>query len=370
MNKVSKKNKVLLVSGIYFPDIGGPATFIPKLARVLMRNDFAVSTISLTDCLNLERPWEEWDRIFIPRKLTLPLRFIVTTISIRVKAGRHSSIFSNGLYEEVAIASLLGSRPRVAKIVGDPIWERYRNKVDPLITLEEFNENTIKQFRYRIQRKLLVWSLNRFQTITTPSHQLAELVTKWGVKSQVEVIQNGIQITEIVQSQKEYDVVTISRLVSWKNVDMVIRICKELELKLGVIGSGPDEDKLRNLAGDSQVEFLGELSYEKVMTILSKSRIFALLSSYEGLSHSLLEAMNMEIPVIVSNAPGNTSVIRSGENGLVVSLDDDSTAAASFQRLIMDFKYAELLARNAKKDASTMYNQDVQLEHFVDLLKA
>ena len=370
MNKESKKNRVLLVSGIYFPDIGGPATFIPKLARALMQNDFAVSSISLTDYRNLERPWEEWDRIFIPRKLKLPLRFIVTTFSIRVKAGRHSNIFSNGLYEEVAIASLLGSRLRVAKIVGDPIWERYRNRVDPLISLEEFNENTPKQFRYRLQRKLLVWSLNRFQTITTPSQQLAELVAKWGVKSQIKVIQNGIQITEIVQSKKEYDVVTISRLVSWKNVDKVIQICKKLDLKLGVIGSGPDEDKLRALAGDSQVEFFGELSHEKAMAILSKSRIFALLSSYEGLSHSLLEAMNMEIPVIVSNSPGNTSVIHSGENGLVISLDDDSAATASFLRLIGDFKYAELLARNAKKDASTKYNQDVQLRHFVDLLRA
>jgi glycosyltransferase involved in cell wall biosynthesis len=214
-----------------------------------------------------------------------------------------------------------------------------------------------------------VWSLNRFQTITTPSHQLAELVANWGVKTQVVVIPNGIRITEIKQSIKEYDVVTLSRLVSWKNVGMVIGICKTLKLKLGVIGSGPDEANLRTLAVDGNVEFLGELGYEDAMTTLSKSRIFALLSSYEGLSHSLLEAMGMEIPVIVSNAPGNTSVIRTGENGLVVNLEDHSGAATSFQKLISDSDYADSLARNAKQDVLTLYNQDVQLEHFINLLR-
>jgi len=40
---------VLLVSGIYSPDIGGPATYIPKLARALQKQGHNVSIFSLTE---------------------------------------------------------------------------------------------------------------------------------------------------------------------------------------------------------------------------------------------------------------------------------------------------------------------------------
>ena len=368
MENKSMQLRVLLVSGIYYPDIGGPATFIPKLAQALKQRKFAVRTLSLTDNWNQVRPKEEWKRIFISRKLKMPLRFIVTIASIRFHAGSKSKIFSNGLYEETAIASLFGCHPTVAKIVGDPIWERYRNKVNPDVTLEAFNENRILPVGYRFQRTLLVWSLNRFQTITVPSQQLAELVTKWGVRTRVAVIANGIQITNTSHDQKEFDVITVSRLVSWKNIDIVINICKELKLKLAVVGSGPEELKLKEMAKDGHVFFLGDLTHEETMKTLSKSRVFAMLSSYEGLSHSLLEAMNIGIPVIVSDAPGNTSVIHNGENGLVVSLQNEPRTASSFLKLLGDSSYAEKLATKAKQDVMSLYNQDVQLEHFVGLL--
>lgn len=370
MKKKSDKERVLLVSGIYFPDIGGPATFIPKLAKALNRNEFVVRTLSLTDNRNQARPNEDWKRVFVPRKLGIPLRFMVTVGSIRIHAHAGSKIFSNGLYEEVAIASLFGSRPTVAKIVGDPIWERYRNKVDPKITLEAFNERRINRFSFRFQRKLLVWSLNRFETITVPSQQLAELVANWGVKTKIVVVVNGIKVTEVLQDHKEFDVITVSRLVSWKNIDAVIRICKNLKLKLCVIGSGPDELKLKKMAAESEVIFLGELAHEETMRNLAKSRLFAMLSSYEGLSHSLLEAMNMEIPVIVSDAPGNTSVIRNGENGLVVDLKDETKAASSFMELLNNYEYANLLAGKAKQDVRNLYNEDVQLGRFIELLRS
>jgi glycosyltransferase involved in cell wall biosynthesis len=360
---------ILLVSGIYYPDIGGPATFVPKLAENLQARGFRVSTLALTDSKNFERPPENWNRTFIQRKLKLPLRFLITVLAIRKKSGRHSQIFSNGLYEEAALASLLGCKLSVAKIVGDPIWERYRNKVDPGIGLEEFNQEPIRNLKYILQRKFLVWSLNRFNVVTTPSQQLSNLVATWGVREKAIVIANGIQVREVSSATKDYDVISVSRLVSWKNVDKIIHTCSALNFRLAIVGSGPEENRLKALAAQQDVVFLGDLDNDQVFAHLSKSRVFALLSNYEGLSHSLLEAMNLEIPVIVSNTPGNMAVIQHERNGIVVDLNSESELVSSFKKLVTDGSYAKELAQNAKQDIRTYFNLERQLEQFVKLLR-
>lgn len=366
---VKSKPCVILVSGIYYPDIGGPATFIPKVANALIEKKINVCTLALTDQRRMSRPIEPWHRVFIRRNLFLPIRFILTSARIRMLGGRGCLIYANGLYEEAAVASLFGSKTKVAKIVGDPIWERFRNKVDPKISLEKFNEIGKLNFGYSIQRKFLVWSLNRFDEITTPSEQLANLVIRWGVRKDVKVIANGIEIRDAFLCQKEYDVITVSRLVTWKNIDKVIRICQLLKLKLAIVGSGPDENRLRNLVEDDSVEFLGDLDKAEVFDYLSKSKIFTLLSNYEGLSHSLLEAMNLGIPVIVSNAPGNTAIIRHGENGLVVNIEDESDLIDCFKNLLSNSEYATQLAKNAKHDIEKNFDIKIQLEKFIELLR-
>ena len=368
MNTAESKNRILLVSGIYFPDIGGPATFLPKLAQALLARNFQVGTLSLTDHRRFQRPKENWKRTFISREINLPLRFVITVLVLRLKSGRDSEIFSNGLYEEVAVASLIGSKPSVAKIVGDPVWERYRNKVNPNVGLEEFNEGPIRNLNYHFQRKFLAWSLNRFEVITAPSQQLADLVAKWGVKKKVIVIANGVKVREITPKDKIFDVITVSRLVTWKNVEVLIRVCHELRLKLAIVGSGPDEDRLKKMAAAYEIHFLGELNNEEVFNILLQSRVFALLSNYEGLSHALLEAMNLEVPVIVSSAPGNVAVIRHGVNGHVVDVTKESDLLTSFSKIIEDPEYAANLARNSKRDIRTLFNLDIQLEKFIELL--
>jgi hypothetical protein len=64
---------------------------------------------------------------------------------------------ANGLHEEAGIATLFGSRALVAKIVGDPIWERYRNSRKTKVTISEF-QTTKLPYSLKYQRKLLVWS--------------------------------------------------------------------------------------------------------------------------------------------------------------------------------------------------------------------
>jgi glycosyltransferase involved in cell wall biosynthesis len=361
---------LVLVSGIYFPDIGGPATYIPRLATQLIQNGHEVCTLSLTDRKGEPRPVEKWKRMFIRRNLPKPIRMFLVIRKL-VKLSRDSEgIYANGLHEEAGIATLFGSRALVAKIVGDPIWERYRNSRKTKVTISEF-QTTQLPYSLKYQRKLLVWSLNRFKNITTPSTELAEIVRGWGVKPPIKVIQNGITCRSNKKGSGELEgVLSVSRLVTWKNIDILIRACANQKLKLVVIGDGPERDNLEILGRElnSNVEFLGELDNKDVISVLDRAEVYALISDYEGLSFSLLEAMMAGKPIVVSNNPGNLDVIENLQTGLIVPIRDLEATEDALAKLIHDKRFAQELGDRAQHRAQENYCEETQLNQMIDLI--
>ena len=361
---------LVLVSGIYFPDIGGPATYIPRLATQLIQNGHEVCTLSLTDHKGEPRPVEKWKRMFIRRNLPKPIRMFLVIRKL-VKLSRDSAgIYANGLHEEAGIATLFGSRALVAKIVGDPIWERYRNSRKTKVTISEF-QTTQLPYSLKYQRKLLVWSLNRFKNITTPSTELAEIVRGWGVKPPIKVIQNGITCRSNKKGSGEPEgVLSVSRLVTWKNIDVLIRACANQKLKLVVIGDGPERDNLENLARElnSNVEFLGELGNSDVISVLDQAEVYALVSDYEGLSFSLLEAMMAGKPIVASNNPGNLDVIENLQTGLIVPIRNLEATEDALVKLIHDKRFAQEIGEKAQHRAKENYCEQTQLNHMIDLI--
>ena len=363
--------KFLLVSGIYFPDIGGPATYIPRIAHALIAEGHAVTTLSLTDDSNGKLSEEPWLRIFVSRNLSKPIRFLKTLrVVLKSKPGTEG-VYSNGLYEECGVASVFGARLLVAKIVGDPIWERFRNSQDSTISIGEFQSKNLSLL-FKIQRKFLVWSLNRFGLITTPSAELARFIEGWGVKRPLVVIPNGINCHLIQKKSSDNSVVSVSRLVSWKNIDLLIQACAETNLTLKVIGEGPERAKLEATAREfgADVRFLGELKGDGVVQVLSESGVFALISDYEGLSFALLEAMMVGIPVVVSNNAGNTQVIQNEVNGLVVPIGNLDQTKQALSRLFSDKHLKEYLSKNAKALAMDKYCEEKQISQMVNVLKS
>ena len=363
--------KFLLVSGIYFPDIGGPATYIPRIANALIAEGHTVTTLSLTDDVNRNLPEEPWSRILVSRTLLKPFRFLKTLRLILQSKPSSAGVYSNGLYEECGVSSLFGVQLLVAKIVGDPIWERFRNSQDSTISIVDFQSKKLSLI-FKVQRVFLVWSLNRFRLITTPSAELAKFISGWGVKSPIEVIPNGINCNLTQKKESDESVVSVSRLVSWKNIDLLIQACAETNLVLKVIGEGPERARLADTAKEfgADVKFLGELESGGVIQVLSESGIFALISDYEGLSFALLEAMMVGIPVVVSSNAGNTQVIQNEVNGLVVSTGNLDETKQALSRLITDNHLKEFLSKNAKALVTDKYCEEKQISRMIQALKS
>jgi len=351
--------KILLISGIYPPDDGGPAKFVPQFANYLISQGHKVKVITLTDSKRSKKEFPYPVR-FINRSLAKPLRMILTTKYIFLSSIRSDLIFANGLYEETGVAVRFSRTPTLGKIVGDPVWERARNSGSTKLTIESFNT----EVPVGIQRRLLKFALNGFKEVITPSQQLADFVKKWGISKPVSMIPNGVQILGMSNQPKEFDLVTVSRLVPWKNVDLLIRIAAKKNLKLCVIGDGPENLKLRSLATElnAQITFTGALIQAKVSQQVAKAKYFALLSTYEGMSFALLEALGAGIPAIVSNAAGNVAVIKNGVNGYVVDISNEISCGNSIAEIVNSTSNYQKVSEGALQSVLENYSIESTLK--------
>jgi glycosyltransferase involved in cell wall biosynthesis len=359
--------KILLVTGIYPPDIGGPATFIPELSRFLSDKGHDLRILTLAQSTNRQTS-DKVPVIRIQRKIPKILRMIIIITKI-VLVPREYKIFANGLHEEVGISLLFRKRYAVAKIVGDPVWERCRNRNGTKKNILEFNQTNNSTKSY-LERKLLTLGLNQFKTITCPSEELCEIVESWNVTKPIKYIANGVSTKEVNPVfQWEFDLICVSRLVSWKNINKHIEIAKELNLKLAIVGSGPEEIELKEFAKSlgCNATFFGEKKKIEIEELLKKSKVFILLSEYEGLSFSLLEAMSFGLPAIVSNIRSNSSVVRDGIDGAVIEIENWRSSESEIVRLFADNQYYQSVSNNVRIRISDEFNARKQFEKIEEL---
>jgi glycosyltransferase involved in cell wall biosynthesis len=106
----------------------------------------------------------------------------------------------------------------------------------------------------------------------------------------------------------------LSRLVPYKRIDLAVRACNTAGRKLKIIGSGPDLERLREIAGNT-VEFLGRQSDEMVATLISRCRAL-IFPGEEDFGMTPLEANAAGRPVIAFAGGGALETIIPGLNGI------------------------------------------------------
>jgi glycosyltransferase involved in cell wall biosynthesis len=360
--------KFLIVTGIYPPDIGGPATFTVAFSKWLESHGHEFRILALWDQKKVQRFTEI---VFFPRSRKKIFRFISVSWSVFKRLSNHDLLIATGLHEESAFALCLKNNKSIARIVGDPVWERAKNSNRTSLSLQDF-QNSKLDLKSKFQRRLIVWSLNRYTMVTCPSLELCELVQKWGVNRPLRYIPNGVKISEIAQMTKEYDLIVVSRLVKWKNVEQVLEVARELNLKLLIVGDGPEMTSLQNKSKALRVnaDFLGEIQHDKIKNLVQQSKIFIQVSSYEGLSFSLLQAMEAGTPCVISNIPGNLQVAQSGKEAMIVELDNRIELRESIQNILESPDLAAHLITCARARISEFFNEDIQFHKLVKELQS
>jgi glycosyltransferase involved in cell wall biosynthesis len=133
-------------------------------------------------------------------------------------------------------------------------------------------------------------------------------------------------------------IVMVARFVAQKDQSLLVRALQEVShpFHLVFVGDGPNraavEQEARSLAG--RVSFLGDR--DDVAKILSSAHISALISKWEGLPLSILEAMRAGLPVIASDVGGVSEAITDQENGFLTPLEDMARLRQRLTELILD----------------------------------
>ena len=369
---------ILITVGIFPPDIGGPASFVPKISDFLIESGHNVQIICLSEAKNIYVD-DKFNVIRINRSNKLPIRWLKTTYQI-IKNGRKSDlIFVNGLGVEASIANLLLKRPIVRKIVGDPVWERAYNRKKIAESFDKFQNNK-HSLMIEIQKLIRNWSINSAKIIITPSDHLKGFVSELGFKKEILRINNGVEITEIKRKtldKPEINLIIVSRLVIQKNIDLVInalKILNNVNLKLNIIGEGNEITKLVKVINDfnlhNQVKLLGKIDNNEISKFLSNSDIFIQASDYEGLPHSVLEAINYEVPILSTEAGGCKDLLNDGERGFIISSPPNKNLIAENIKFIINNK-DEAIKRAvvAKTYISKEYNFSTQAKVYMEVIQ-
>jgi glycosyltransferase involved in cell wall biosynthesis len=118
-----------------------------------------------------------------------------------------------------------------------------------------------------------------------------------------------------LHSQKEEFYVTASRMVSYKRIDLIVEAFSKMpEKRLLVIGTGPEEKRIKSLA-TKNIEFLGHVDNEMMKSYLQRAKAFV-FAACEDFGSLPLEAQACGTPVIAFGKGGALETVKEGKTGL------------------------------------------------------
>ncbi|MBN2084377.1 MAG: glycosyltransferase family 4 protein [Anaerolineales bacterium] len=357
-NAGADRLRIALPTGIFPPDIGGPASYVPRIAEALTARGHEVAVITLAD-----DPAGGGAYSFPVRRIRRGMpripRMIRTISAIAASAREADLIFANGLFIEAAIAAAFARRKLVMKIVGDWAWERARNRGEKIPSVEEFQSRrqsprseAVKWLRARVTQ--------RANAVITPSRYLMTVVAGWGIPARkIEVVYNALEAPPETEAARVppfagATLITVARLVPWKGIDTLVEVtAKRDDWRLLVIGDGPERRNLESLAVrlgvPERVIFTGGVPRKQVFAFMKAADVFVLNSLYEGLPHIILEAFAAGVPVVAASAGGTNEVVEDGVNGLLVPIRRMDLLAAAINRLVSEPGLRAVLTDGAQR---------------------
>jgi glycosyltransferase involved in cell wall biosynthesis len=337
---------ILLLPGIWPPDVGGPATHGPDFARFLVARGHAVEVVTMGDAPPTERPCLVE---VVPRRLPFPLRYSRLAARAAARARHADVIYASATYAAAAAASAASRTPLVAKLVSDPAYERaYRYGVFRG-TLEDFQD--VPGAGVAALRHARTVALARARTIVVPSEYLAQIARAFVPEpGRVLVVPNPAPDVAAGGVPAEPNTfVYAGRLTRQKALGVAIEAVGRIPgARLVVIGDGPERAGLERHAQEvgvnGRIAFCGAQPREQVLDALRGAWAAVLSSDWENLPHAAVEALAVGTPVVATSVGGVPEVVHDGVNGLLVPPGSPDAFAAAIGRLVDDSALRNRLA--------------------------
>jgi glycosyltransferase involved in cell wall biosynthesis len=350
--------KVLVVSGIWPPDVGGPASHAPEVAGFLAERGHDVEVV--TTAWKAPAP-AAYDVRWVSRSLPAGVRHLRGAALVRARAVRADVVYTTGMFGRSAAGATAARRPYVVKLTADPAFERARRRgvVHGDVDAFQHSAQGMLVAALRVARDA---ELRRAAHVFCPSDYLRRLVLSWGVPAErVSVLPNPYPALPDLPPRDEMKrrlglngrtLAFAGRLTAQKSLDVALSALATMDgVTLTIAGEGDQREPLeRCVAGlglGDRVKFLGPQPRERVLELFRAADAAVLSSSWENFPHTVVEALAVGTPVLATSVGGVAEVVHDGENGLLVPAGDADAFAGIVRRFFADEGLRERLSAAA-----------------------
>lgn len=396
--------KILLVSGVYPPQIGGPSAQTQQIARGLIERGIEAHVITygdqtlsgIIDGIPITFVDESPCQGFI-EKIVRNVRVYKKILSI-IDDFRPSVVHMQTASSNLGILTGVAARsrriPALRKYSADLADLRInRDKVDM------FTSNNIRQQLFAFALNLidyLLFSIYNCVWVTTPVFK-ERLIKRYRISEQkILLLPNFIDLQpfkEVASSRNYSDceigatssnshshnivLLTVGRLIPLKGIDVCIQAIShllDLPVRLRIVGSGSQDYELylRGLAEQlkvsDRVEFAGAALPSRIAEEYRTADIFILASYYEAFAIVLIEAMACGIPVIATNVGGIPTVVEDHVSGCLVPAGDVQSLVKAIRSTIANEDMRQAMSMAAQSRAK-QFGLELGLDALVETYK-
>jgi len=379
---VSRAPRVMMVSRLFFPWIGGTERQAQKLAGALVEQGIDVRILTgrwfrgtpaadTVDGVRVIRNHTLWEFFGIRglRKLGGYLYVVSLSWALWRHRKTYDVIHVHGLNYHTAVSAFCGAR------LGKPVVAKLANSGP------DSDISKMRQSQQLAGSRFLLPSALRCDRYVALNTVIVKELTEAGVdRHRIVEIPNGVavasQAVDGARSLRELRMVFVGRLHEQKDLFTLIRAVVEIErmqpgtITLTLVGDGPLRSEIDELVKSQGVDHCVRLvgSSSDVESHLMASDVFVLPSRAEGLSNALLEAMASGVPVIASRIPGNVDVVDHERTGLLFEVGDEHALAECILAMV-DTSLRDRLARAARAEIAERYGLETIASRYVELYR-
>lgn len=378
--------RILLVTDLYPPMIGGVPTITHELALDLSRRGHQVWVVAPSEQARTIRESSrnlsihrfasfEW-----PTYSSLRIAFLpVSPIANLIRQTRPDVIHIHSPLMLGSIGRMLGASMDIP-VIGT-------NHYLPLNVSATLHASALSRPFNALTYRYMVSFFNRCDVVTAPTATAIDLLKARGLRAPARVISNGIRMNKFAEAKADPALLRslrlpaetplllhVNRLSKEKRVDVVIDAMRYVNspARLVLAGSGPESLRLRQQARDlgleDRVTFAGAVSSKTLAALYTASSAFVIASEGELQSIATMDAMLSGLPVIAANAVALPELVHNGRNGALFTPGDSEACATAINRILGDNKLRERMGA-ASRQIIESHDRDRVLDQWESLYR-
>ncbi len=320
--------KIVLATGIFPPDLGGPATYVEKLASELKGTGHNVMVLTYQTIFNDLEGGRSWPVIRVPKSGGPWLRWRRFAKALREHGSDADVVIAFSSVSCGVPLRMAGLKKpkKILRLGGDFFWERY-TAVGGMLDLRRWYQGekaSGELWKLLLSRWLNAWFmpgiLNSFDHVvysTEYQKQIHEAHYK-RLPSR-SVIQNSLPISDPAshKAHPTFRALYLGRFVSFKNLLSLVRAMLSLpDVSLTLTGEGPMrlpiQKEIRALGLDDRVTVRRPILSDEKRQVFDDHDLMILPSLTEISPHSALEARSAGLPVLLTEETGLSDELTDG----------------------------------------------------------